>query len=333
MKIGLIAAFLTAMLSGAAIAQTNEALSSAGPLKLRTLHPDDVPSAQTAFSGVITLTAGAHWSSPVAGCTIDSTSKILTCATAAPSSVGQYAVLTLDLGTAMSGGWIVSTGSPPPPPPPPPPPVITSLLTASGLVGTAFSYQIAADGAPTGFDAAGLPSWLSVNKATGVISGMPSAVGVYSIAISATNAAGTTGATLALSVSAVLPPTVLANGRYTVWSSSAKLAPDAGWNPNIGVWTNATGSGNSCEKWAWNGTTLATSNAGSCAGIVGYMKDSAGKPVIAATGDSFSFTAFGSGWIIKDTTTGHYLELTGTQTGLGNLSFGPAQTVWTATAN
>ena len=82
------------------------------------------------------------------------------------------------------------------------PPAITSPLTASGTVGSAFSYQITASNNPTSFNATGLPSGLSVNMTTGVISGTSTTVGSFSVTISATNAAGTGSATLALSTAA-----------------------------------------------------------------------------------------------------------------------------------
>src|SRR5208337_4721892 len=53
------------------------------------------------------------------------------------------------------------------------PPVITSSDTASGTVGTAFSYQITATNTPTSFGALGLPTGLTVDTVSGVISGTP----------------------------------------------------------------------------------------------------------------------------------------------------------------
>jgi hypothetical protein len=80
-------------------------------------------------------------------------------------------------------------------------PVITSSLTASGTFGVAFSYQITASNNPTSFNATGLPPGLSVNTTTGVISGTPKGSGgTFSIKLSATNAAGTGSATLALAI-------------------------------------------------------------------------------------------------------------------------------------
>jgi len=80
------------------------------------------------------------------------------------------------------------------------PPVINSALTASGTAGSSFSYQITATNSPTSYNATGLPSGLSVNTGTGVISGTPTSAGVSNITISATNADGTGSDTLVLTI-------------------------------------------------------------------------------------------------------------------------------------
>lgn len=83
----------------------------------------------------------------------------------------------------------------------PPAPVITSILTASGTTGSAFSYTITASNTPTSYNATGLPAGLSINTGTGLISGTPTAVGTTSVTISATNAGGTGSATLVITIS------------------------------------------------------------------------------------------------------------------------------------
>jgi hypothetical protein len=87
------------------------------------------------------------------------------------------------------------------------PPVITSPLTANIGNSVAFTYQITATNSPTSFNATSLPSGLSVNTSTGLISGTITSATIgstYSIPISAMNAGGTGSATLVLTVIATL---------------------------------------------------------------------------------------------------------------------------------
>lgn len=86
-------------------------------------------------------------------------------------------------------------------------PVISSPLTAVVTAGTPFSYPIVASGA-TSYNATGLPNGLVVNLTTGVITGTPTAAGVTSVAISATNAGGTSSATLVITVNAAAFPVI-----------------------------------------------------------------------------------------------------------------------------
>jgi len=79
-------------------------------------------------------------------------------------------------------------------------PVITSTTTAIGGVGISFHYQITASGTPTSFDAVGLPVGLTVNTGTGAISGTPTTESMNSVALKATNTAGTATATLSLTI-------------------------------------------------------------------------------------------------------------------------------------
>jgi hypothetical protein len=80
------------------------------------------------------------------------------------------------------------------------PPSITSALTASGKVGTAFTYQIVATQSPTSYNAIGLPTGLSVNTTTGAITGTPTVSGTFNVTISATNATGSDSETLVITV-------------------------------------------------------------------------------------------------------------------------------------
>jgi len=84
-------------------------------------------------------------------------------------------------------------------------PSITSSTSASGTVGSSFSYTITASGSPTSYNASGLPSGVSVNTSTGAISGTPTSAGTFTASISASNSGGTGSATLTISVAKGTP--------------------------------------------------------------------------------------------------------------------------------
>ena len=80
------------------------------------------------------------------------------------------------------------------------PPVITSPTTASGQRGEPFSYRITATNSPTSYGASGLPTGLSIDAATGLISGTPNDFGTFQVQISASNSTGTGTATLTIAI-------------------------------------------------------------------------------------------------------------------------------------
>jgi hypothetical protein len=79
-------------------------------------------------------------------------------------------------------------------------PVITSSTTATGIVGTPFTYQITASNLPPSFAATSLPTGLVINTATGAITGTPTVAGTTSVTISATNTGGTGSAVLSITI-------------------------------------------------------------------------------------------------------------------------------------
>jgi hypothetical protein len=96
----------------------------------------------------------------------------------------------------------------------PPTPVVTSVSTATAMVGIAFSYQITATNSPTSFNATGLPAGLNINTVTGLISGTPTTVGISTVSLSAINAGGTGTKNLLLTVNPQ-PPLVTSAGTAT----------------------------------------------------------------------------------------------------------------------
>jgi hypothetical protein len=86
-------------------------------------------------------------------------------------------------------------------------PLITSGSTVTGTSGSAFIYQITAVNTPSSYDANGLPSGITVNSSSGVISGTATLTGTTSVTfnatISAINSSGTGSGPLTITM---LPP-------------------------------------------------------------------------------------------------------------------------------
>ena len=105
-------------------------------------------------------------------------------------------------------------------------PVVSSSLSENATVGIPFSYQITASGLPFTFDATPLPSGLSIDHSTGIISGTPTSAGTSSITISATNSIGTGTATLVLTIVVIIPHYRIKNHTFVpVLSGGVQIPP------------------------------------------------------------------------------------------------------------
>ena len=71
-----------------------------------------------------------------------------------------------------------------------PPQILSPLESLTFIGGPAFTYQIKGSANPTSYSAANLPPGLTVNTATGLISGTPTLAGNWQVVVTATNAAG-----------------------------------------------------------------------------------------------------------------------------------------------
>jgi subtilisin-like proprotein convertase family protein len=139
---------------------------------------DDYPSSYTA-TGV------------PPGMTLNTATGVIT---GAPTAVGTYPMSVSAINSAGSDSQTVTVTVVMLPP------VITSAQTATIAVGTTFAYDIVATGGPTAYGAAPRPAWLSVNPATGRLSGTPTTVGTYSVGLTATNGGGTGTSILTITV-------------------------------------------------------------------------------------------------------------------------------------
>jgi hypothetical protein len=79
---------------------------------------------------------------------------------------------------------------------------LSSASTSSGTAGAAYYYAVAAINSPTSYAASGLPAGLSINAATGVISGTPTQAGTFIVTLSITNAGGTVTFPLQMTIAA-----------------------------------------------------------------------------------------------------------------------------------
>ena len=108
------------------------------------------------------------------------------------------------------------------------PPAITGSFSATGVLGTSFSYQITAANEPVSYDARGLPADLRVDKATGLISGSPAVSGTFPVILLATNALGSGTGHLLLTINAA--PSVRSDQAAGISTTVATLRGEV--NPN-----------------------------------------------------------------------------------------------------
>ena len=160
-------------------------------------------------------------------------------------------------------------------------PVISSLVTASGQKGTAFSYTITASGSPTSYSTTPLPAGLNVNTSTGAITGTPTVGGAFSVTISATNAGGTGSATLTLNFTDEFDALRL-KWRDTLIATAGTVASiDSNalkyWTGSSPINASPSTSFSSATFYLWSDLPLNT-------GVSGNMRDTFGRLETMALG-------------------------------------------------
>jgi uncharacterized protein YhjY with autotransporter beta-barrel domain len=156
------------------------------------------------------------------------------------------------------------------------PPAITSANSVSGSAGTPLTYQITASNAPASFSATGLPPGVSINTATGLISGTPTGAGTFAATVGATNASGTGTQVVNFSISNFPLPNV------------GGLSVSTAFNTPTSINLATAVSGN------FNSVALASQPANGTATINGLVITYTPRAGFFGT-DTFSYTATGPG--------------------------------------
>jgi regulation of enolase protein 1 (concanavalin A-like superfamily)/dienelactone hydrolase len=159
-----------------------------------------IPGQRMVFTVTALDPAGVAIPSPPVTWSVDADGTITGSGTYTATAIGR-SIITAS-GGGMSATALVTVS---PIPVLPPVPVITGAATASAWVGAPFTYAITATGQPTAYAAAGVPAGLLVDGGTGVITGTPTAAGIFTMTMSATNAGGTGVAVVTLTVLPAIP--------------------------------------------------------------------------------------------------------------------------------
>ena len=134
------------------------------------------------------------------GLNIDTTSGLIS---GYPTQAGSFSV---QLSAQNTGGTVTATlsllvnG--------PVAPVISNPPEITGVLGGSFSYQITASSHPTSYTASGLPTGLTVDGTTGLITGIPTQAGAFNVTLQAGNEAGTSSVSLIVMINQAAAPII-----------------------------------------------------------------------------------------------------------------------------
>lgn len=144
---------------------------------------------------------------------------------------------------------------------------ITSGASAGGTVGLAMTFAVQASNFPANHAASGLPSGLSINAASGLVTGVPQQAGTFSVTVSVANPGG---ANPAATASKAMTFTV---ARAAQLISLDLIPPMPATAPAFTITPSGGGSGNPvtivasgvCTAGGLDGTTISlTGDAGEC---------------------------------------------------------------------
>ena len=152
---------------------------------------------------------------------------------------------------------------------------ITTASLPSGVTGTAYSATVSASGGTTPYvwSATGLPAGLSIDPASGVISGTPSAAGTSTVAVTVTDATNPTHLTATRNLSLAIV------GQLVITTTS----PLPGGSVNAAYSTTIAASGGT-TPYAWSATGLpAGLSIDPASGVISGTPTAAGTATVAVT--------------------------------------------------
>ncbi|MBI5771989.1 MAG: putative Ig domain-containing protein [Verrucomicrobia bacterium] len=185
-------------------------------------------------------------------------------------------------------------------------PVVASN-SANLTYGTPFSYQVSATNSPTSYSATGLPAGLSINSASGLISGTPTQASNSPITVnlSATNAGGTGTGTLTLNV-AKAAASIQLSGLTHTYDGTVKSATATTTPAGLNVVFNYVGDRTNAGSYDFSALIDNANYTGSANGTLVINKATATINVAGYTG-TYDGTAHGA---------------TGSATGVGGANLG-----------
>ena len=136
---------------------------------------------------------------------------------------------------------------------------ITSALEVNASLNTAFTYTITSDKSNAVLNATGLPTGLTVNQTTGVISGTPTG-GTYNVNLSAETASSTDVKTLVINLP-VSAPTLTVDNPSDVYATTARatgtLTQTGGADTTFTIYYGTVDRGTTWANWT-NNVSLGT---------------------------------------------------------------------------
>jgi len=223
-------------------------ISPAAPLPGLTSAALVSTPAGAAFTYTITATNSptSFTAAPLpSGLTLDATTGVISGTPSAPQVATIALTATNSYGTCLPRNLVLTIGDYS---------SITSSTSLTGPAGTALSYSLTASNSPSSYVVTGLPAGLSLNSTNGLISGIPSTAGSYTLTASAVNGLGAgPSSTLTL---AVTDPTSGNAGNVAPQIVVAPLSESVPVGSTAQLSVSAAGTGALSYQWALNGIAI-----------------------------------------------------------------------------